>query len=105
MIKLVNEEIFIRRTYEYPREEREVFHNGLTTYSTIVYSGPKPLDWPKVDKDMNRFIGDFEVQDTVELIKKLMMQLTNEQRIDAMSGPWCKHCGTLDLPCHCWNDE
>ena len=31
-------------------------------------------------------------------------KMTNQQRLELVSK-FCAHCGTMDLPCSCWNDE
>jgi len=40
----------------------------------------------------------------VQLVIDLMMQLTDEQRMDVMNS-FCKHCGCDNKYCSCWNDE
>lgn len=33
-------------------------------------------------------------------------ELTDEQRLEFLNSlPCCRHCGSLDVGCQCWNDE
>lgn len=62
-----------------------------------------------INKD--KCIIDFAINDddfTIELgkedIKNLILQLSEQDRLDVLSY-FCKGCGTEKLPCHCMNDE
>ncbi len=44
------------------------------------------------------------VEITLEMIRLLVDQLTNEQRLE-LFGEYCKGCGCDDPDCQCWNDE
>lgn len=36
--------------------------------------------------------------------KAAMAKLTSDERMEVM-GAYCKHCGSTDPGCQCWNDE
>ena len=40
----------------------------------------------------------------VASVLSLMDTLTEEERLQVMAH-YCSGCGTVMLPCHCWNDE
>lgn len=45
---------------------------------------------------------------TAEAIWESLRSMTDEQRtgvLSDLSEHFCKYCGTVYLPCSCWNDE
>lgn len=66
------------------------------------------------------FVGDFDIpsqtifissraiengrEQKLEAIKVQLDVLSDEDRLELFSN-YCRHCGTSELGCQCWNDE
>lgn len=53
------------------------------------------------DEQMPDLSGAFIVRESVE---DRIRALSDEQRVE-LAATFCRHCGTLDPRCQCWNDE
>ena len=44
---------------------------------------------------------------TITFLKRLFRELSDEDRLAWINDnfPCCRHCGSLDTSCQCWNDE
>lgn len=41
---------------------------------------------------------------TVEMAKKIMLLLTDAERLEVIQS-FCEYCGSTDKNCQCWNDD
>lgn len=82
----------------------------------------KALEWCKDSPEIPQFVYDvlnhyevrshcFEVCRAImeqplplQDVKELVAKLSDDDRMDLFGG-YCKHCGTDDPRCQCWNDE
>ena len=66
------------------------------------------LKWGNLDpiEAHDRVLLLFNVMPSLPLdeIKLAMDKLTDEERMTIFSN-YCKHCGSADLNCQCWNDD
>jgi len=49
----------------------------------------------------------YTYEDIIKAVKLMLEEITEEKRVEFISEimkPYCKHCGTEDPNCKCWDD-
>jgi len=56
-----------------------------------------------LDKLLTEYNAYVQEQTTIQKVKYLLSELTDEQRFEILNE-YCAVCGTQNSNCHCWND-
>lgn len=75
------------------------FYKGVNieSHEPVNYVGVHPLIWH--DHPDQPDLGFSEME-----LKEILDSLTDDERNDLFSN-YCRHCGSMDATCQCWNDE
>jgi predicted Zn-ribbon and HTH transcriptional regulator len=57
-----------------------------------------------IEHDTNKSTSNEEYDNVFDAAKSLLEKLSDDERLMLFSD-YCKHCGSEDPHCQCWNDE
>lgn len=60
------------------------------------------LIWDKIESNEPNSVLNFD--SFFDAAKDFLERLSDQERIE-LFGDYCKHCGSEDSGCQCWNDE